>query len=98
MPVMAAGSERTDAPSALGRDARGLTTERVCDALDHFLRQLAGCERAPEQVRLLLESARTALEADVVYWYPLTPGEPLEIVGDCGLSPDWYRYIAQRLL
>jgi HD-GYP domain-containing protein (c-di-GMP phosphodiesterase class II) len=72
--------------------------EQAWDALDRFLQELQKREPSPPQIRLVLETVRQSTHADVVYWYPGTSGEALEVVGEPQLSPLWYTAFAQGVL
>lgn len=68
------------------------------DAMERLLRDLQGRERRTEQVRCTLRALLDGLGADVVFWYPGTSGEPLEIAGDYPVAPEWCRKFADGFL
>jgi hypothetical protein len=51
------------------------------DVLDRLVRELPACPTAGGQIRLVLEAVRTATRADVVYWYPGSTGQPMQLLG-----------------
>src|SRR5262249_46376773 len=72
--------------------------ENAWDVLERFAGAIASCERPADQRRLALDVVREALDADVIYWYPGSSGDALEIVGDRSPSPAWCSAFAARLL
>jgi hypothetical protein len=59
--------------------------------LDRLVQDLAACPQAALQVRLALEAVRALTRADAAYWYPGSTGQPLEMLGDSGLTARWCR-------
>lgn len=68
------------------------------DALERLLRDLQGRDRRAEQIRCTLRAILEGLAADVVFWYPGTSGEALELVGDYPVAPEWCRKFAEAFL
>jgi HD-GYP domain-containing protein (c-di-GMP phosphodiesterase class II) len=68
------------------------------DAMERLLRDLQGRERRVEQIRCALRAIQEGLGADLVFWYPGTSGEGLEIVGDYPVAADWCRKFADAFL
>jgi HD-GYP domain-containing protein (c-di-GMP phosphodiesterase class II) len=68
------------------------------DAMERLLRDLQNRERRTEQVRSTLQAIQEGLGADLVFWYPGTSGESMEIVGDYPVTPEWCRKFADAFL
>src|SRR6516164_772570 len=68
------------------------------EALDRFVQELQSGNRTVRQFRLLLQTIRESIEADVVFLHSPSSEEGLEIVGDRALPPSWCRQFADRLL
>jgi HD-GYP domain-containing protein (c-di-GMP phosphodiesterase class II) len=75
-----------------------LTVETAWDVLERFSQSLQQCDRASQEIHLVLEAVQEGLGADAVFWYPGSSGEGLERVGRPGLSPAWCRAFVERLL
>jgi HD-GYP domain-containing protein (c-di-GMP phosphodiesterase class II) len=75
-----------------------LPQEDVWEVLERFAREVAPCDRSSRQKRLALEAVRDTTEAEAVYWYPGSSGEPVEYVSPYPLPADWCCAFAERLL
>lgn len=72
--------------------------ETAWDVLDCFLRDLHNLDQTVTQIRATLKAVRDSLRADVVFWYPGSRAETVEIVGDRALTPDWCHDFVQSVL
>lgn len=72
--------------------------ETAWDVLDVYLRELHSLDQTVAQIRSTLKAVRDSLRADVVFWYPGSNTETLEIVGDRTLTPDWCHNFVQKVL
>ena len=66
--------------------------------MERLLRELQGRERRVEQIRCTLRALHEGLGADLVFWYPGTSGESMEMVGDYPVAADWCRKFADAFL
>jgi HD-GYP domain-containing protein (c-di-GMP phosphodiesterase class II) len=65
------------------------TTEAAWDILERFGLALQQCDQSTQQIRLTLEAAREALEADAVFWHPGGTGDMPTAVGTADVAPSW---------
>jgi HD-GYP domain-containing protein (c-di-GMP phosphodiesterase class II) len=68
------------------------------DTLEQLLRDLHGCDRSAQQIRLALDAVYKTVAADAVFWCSDAPEEGVEVVGNRDLPPDWCRQFVRRLL
>ena len=71
------------------REYETAAAEAAWDVLDRFGLALQQCEQSAQQIRLTLESAREALEADAVFWHPGGTADSAALVGTADISPAW---------
>lgn len=67
------------------------------EVLERLLIELPGCQLPSEQIRLALQTVRTLLDADLVFWYP-GPERKIASVGDWQLSPGWCQVFVHEQL
>jgi HD-GYP domain-containing protein (c-di-GMP phosphodiesterase class II) len=78
--------------------AEGSPLETAWDVLERFGRSLQAAGAMRDQIRLILESVRASLQADVVFWEPGVPGSAVESLGRVDLPAEWYRTFVAQLL
>jgi HD-GYP domain-containing protein (c-di-GMP phosphodiesterase class II) len=76
----------------------GVTAESAWEVLERFGQSLQQCTQSTQQIRLILDSVRASLGADVVYWDPGTANDSVEALGRLALESAWYRDFTARLL
>jgi HD-GYP domain-containing protein (c-di-GMP phosphodiesterase class II) len=72
--------------------------DSALDVLERFGLALQQCDQSAEQIRLLLESVRTSVEADAVFWLPGNSSEAPAVSGSPELTAHWCREFSDRLL
>jgi HD-GYP domain-containing protein (c-di-GMP phosphodiesterase class II) len=72
--------------------------EDAWEVLEGYAREMARCDISARQTRLALEAVRNSIKADVVYWYPGSTSDPVELVSARALPTDWCSAFARRLL
>jgi HD-GYP domain-containing protein (c-di-GMP phosphodiesterase class II) len=70
---------------------RGLepATEAAWDVLERFGQALQQCDQSVQQIRVTLEAARDALDADTVFWHPGGTSDAAAVVGSADLATAW---------
>jgi HD-GYP domain-containing protein (c-di-GMP phosphodiesterase class II) len=75
--------------------------ETAWDVLEHFAQSLQRCEQSRQQIKLVLDSVRASLAADVVFWHPGDTNDSFEILSrdpaSIRLPVVWYRDFMARL-
>ena len=84
--------------NALRKATNPAPVSAAWDAMERLLRDLQSRERRGEQIRCTLRALQEGLGADLVFWYPGTSGEPMEIVGEYPVAPEWCRKFADAFL
>jgi HD-GYP domain-containing protein (c-di-GMP phosphodiesterase class II) len=72
-----------------GRGYEAVTAEAAWDVLERFGLALQQCDQSTQQIRLTLEAAREALEADAVFWHPGGTADAPAVAGSGDLSTPW---------
>src|SRR5436309_577064 len=76
--------------------------ETAWDVLERFAQSLQRCDQSRQQIKLVLDSVRSSLDADAVFWDPGTTGDSFEVLNrdpSCTSLPSvWYRDFTARLL
>ena len=69
----------------------------VWEVLERYTREIGHCERTSRQKVLALEAIRDSIAAAVVFWYPGTTTDPIEIAGERSVPADWCSAFAEKL-
>jgi HD-GYP domain-containing protein (c-di-GMP phosphodiesterase class II) len=91
-------TNRLIVPDAGIGDRRRPHDEDAWEILEGYAREISHCDISARQRRLALEAVRDSLNADVVYWYPGSTNDPVELLSVHDLPTDWCRAFARKLL
>jgi HD-GYP domain-containing protein (c-di-GMP phosphodiesterase class II) len=71
------------------RECEPVSEQAAWDVLDRFGLALQQCNQSTQQIRLTLDAACEAIEADSVFWHPGNTADPPAVVGSAEIAPSW---------
>jgi HD-GYP domain-containing protein (c-di-GMP phosphodiesterase class II) len=72
--------------------------EAIWDVLERYALEMGRCDYTADQKPLALQAVRDSIGAEVVFWYPGSSGDAVEVVGASDLPAAWCRDFAEQCL